>query len=387
MKQKYRRCQLAWIVWLLFLIVLPHDGFAEADHCLPADTTDALHYLLDVGEQVDVKYFDAQRIAPLLVFLDAPKPEGTLYHADKSFGSPSAFHQFEVRDGLQQIIDYTLNSNIPSIFFWPSSLRMAKWTHVEGGENQFEHFKTAFEDLREPVVLKGTEHLSITPDQHTGAYYSYDVDKTVILAPWNDGRIMINIYHQQRPSVVGKKGWVLGSDENWSYLYTKDKGLNVKGLKWVKTYMYNSSGFTIYWERNKNDAKVVCGAISWLNAGWAGINMVQPHHIKNGLERMAHAFCAVLEDPRLPDPDSLAATFSKSRKLSTGTLKAYGRDYFNALEQRITESNDLNKKVGKAFDPNAFLEDMTYDELYATLALDYLKKLLDRDPVIEAHPF
>ena len=33
------------------------------------------------------------------------------------------------------------------------------------------------------------------------------------------------------------------------------------------------------------------------------------------------------------------------------------------------------------------LEQMTRDELYATLALDYLKKILGRDAVLEVHPF
>jgi hypothetical protein len=236
-------------------------------------------------------------------------------------------------------------------------------------------------------VLQGEEHLSITPDQHTGAYYSYDVAKTIILAPYGNGRLMITICRQERPSMVGKKGWVLGEDDDWSYLYTQDKGLNVNGLTWARTYLYDSFGITVYWEKDVAHPAVSCGVVSWVKAGWAGINMVKPHHIKKGLIRAAHAFCGVLEDPRLPDPASLAATFSRSRNLSMPTLKAYARDYFNALERRIAASSTLRKQVGDEFDPQAMLETMTHDEVYATLALDYLKKLLGRDPVIEAHPF
>ena len=73
-------------------------------------------------------------------------------------------------------------------------------TRVEGGVAQFERLKTAFVNLAVPVALQGEEHLSITPDQHTGAYYSYDVAKTIILAPYGNGRLMITICRQQRPS-------------------------------------------------------------------------------------------------------------------------------------------------------------------------------------------
>lgn len=354
---------------------------------LPDAALTTLHYLLDLAEAGDGTAMDVQRLTPLLAFLESSKTQGALFHGDDSFGAPSAFHQFTVHGGLQRIIDYTLDADIPSIFFWPSSLRTANWTRVDGGEAQFQRLKAASDNLQAPMAISGAEHLSITPDQHTGAYYSYDVDKTIILAPYDGGRLMISIYRQQKPSVVGKKGWVLGTDDDWSYLYTQDKGLNVKGLKWARTYMYDSFGASVYWEKHLGDPEVTCGVVSWVNAGWGGINLVKPHHIKSGLARVAHAFCGVLENPRLPAPERLAATFAKSRDLPTPTLRAYALDYFNALERRIEASEALRKKLGKAFDPHTLLDQMNHDELYAALALDYLKKLLGRDPLIQAHPF
>ncbi|WP_372682586.1 hypothetical protein, partial [Desulfosarcina sp.] len=105
------------------------------------------------------------------------------------------------------------------------------------------------------------------------------------------------------------------------------------------------------------------------------------------LVRVADAFTAVMEDPRLPEPATLAKTFSKSKDLPTPTLRAYARDYLSGLERRIASSETLLKKVGATFDSQALLEQMTRDELYAALALDYLKKLLGHDPVMESHPF
>jgi hypothetical protein len=115
--------------------------------------------------------------------------------------------------------------------------------------------------------------------------------------------------------------------------------------------------------------------------------MVKSKHIHKGLVRVADAFKAVIENPNLPDPVILAEAFSKSRDLPTPTLKRYVGDYFNGLEARIAASETLRKKINKKFDTDTMLEEMTRDELYATLALDYLKKILGRDAVLKSHPF
>ena len=117
------------------------------------------------------------------------------------------------------------------------------------------------------------------------------------------------------------------------------------------------------------------------------MNMVKPKHIHRGLERVAHAFTTVLENPRLPAPARLAETFAKSRDLPTPTLREYAKDYLAGLEQRITASATLRKKMGEKFDSRRLLDQMNRDELYAVVALDYFKKLLGRNPVMTAHPF
>ena len=57
------------------------------------------------------------------------------------------------------------------------------------------------------------------------------------------------------------------------------------------------------------------------------------------------------------------------------------------LKQRIASSETLRKKVGKKFDTQTLIDQMTRDELYAALALDYFKKLLGHNPVMDSHPF
>jgi hypothetical protein len=371
----------------LFLVTAGQAAATEQAVNLPPDATAALHYLLDMAKNGNGGAFDTGRIAPLIDFLQAPKPAGTLYSAGDSFSAPSAYHDFKLDIGLEALIGYTLDKNIPSYFFWPSSLRLSRWTRVEGGDEQFAHLQAASAHLDAPFILKGTEHQTITPDQHTGAYYSYDVDKMIILSPYRRGKLMINIYRQQEPSGEGKKGWVLGKDDDWSYLYTDENGLNLKGLGWASTYMYDSYGVSIYYQADPEVPTLACGVVSWVRAGWAGINMVKSKHIRDGLVRVARAFTEIIDNPRLPAPATLAETFSKSDTLSTPTLRRYAGDYLDSLKVRISASKTLWKKVGQDFDNRTLLKEMNRDELYAVVALDYFKKLLGRNPVMDNHPF
>ncbi len=389
MKPVARSCRtfLSLIAGGLLFLMAGNAPASDLRTELPPDVISTLHYLLDQVNNEDGAAYDGRHIEPLMAFLLAPKPADARYRADDSFDAPSAYNQFTVHTGVQRITDYIMDADIPSFFFWPSSLRLSRWTRVDGGDQQFDRLRSASNGLKTPFILKGAEHITITPDQHTGAYYSYDVDRMVILGPYQKGKIMINVYRQQEPSAVGRRGWVLGKDEEWSYLYTRDKGLNLKGLGWADTYMYDSFGVTVYYQADPEIPVVTCGTVSWVKAGWAGINMVQSKHIHRGLVRVAEAFTAVMEDPRLPEPATLAETFSKSKDLTTPTLRAYAKDYLSGLEQRIASSATLLKKVGAKFDSQTLLEQMTRDELYAALALDYLKKLLGHDPVMDSHPF
>ncbi len=354
---------------------------------LPPEANAVLHYLLDKNGACDTLDIDIRKLDPLIDFCKTAKTDDSIYTADKSFGAPSAFYRFPVKVGLEDIVDYTLNNHIPSFFFWPSSLRLANWSEVKGGYGQFEKIQDACRNLDEPFYLQGVEQLTITPDQHTGAYYSYAVDKLLILTPFRKGRVLISINKQKAPSKPGRRGWVLGEDDEWNYIYTQEKGLNIKAVGWAKTYMYDSFGVTIHYQPSLESPVVYACVFSWVDAGWAHFNMVKPKHIRDGLKRVALAFRSVLENPNLPDAKRLAQVFAASEDLSRETLKPYAADYLSGLKTRIEPSAKLWKKVSKDFDQQVLLDQMSRDELFAVVALDYLKQILGRDPVLEAYPF
>ena len=377
---------VAIVIWMAFFIAGP-SWAAGPTRVLPSDVVATLTYLLDYQKETQPQPLDMQRVEPYLAFISTPKPAGTIYTAGGGFSDPSAFNQFIIDVDLQRIMDYTLDKNIPSFFFWPSSLRLSTWTSVDGGREQLGVLKNAWQTMDMPFVLTGSEHVSITPDQHTGAYFTYDVDKVIVLSSYGKGKILISIQLQKEPSAVGRKGWVLGEDEEWSYLYTAEKGLGLKGLGWADTYMYDSYNVTVYHQPDLATPKVICSCVSWVNAGWAGINMVKSKHIYRGLTRVAEAFTSVLKNPRLPEPSTLAETFAKKENLSTSTLRKYTSTYFSELERRISESEAVWKKIRHSFNSNRLLDQMTRDEMYATLALDYFKKVLGMHPVMDTHPF
>ena len=377
---------------ILFAVALCVAPWGRADASsknadLPDAVLPALHYLLDLAKHDGGTDFDAAHIEPFITFMTSTKAAGTIYSAGGGFGAPSAYNEFSVDTDLQRIVSYAINVDIPACTLWPSSLRMTRWTKVHGGAQQLARLRAASAQLDAPFIVQGSERVTITPDQTTGGYYSYDVDKTIIYSPYRKGKLLISVYRQQGPSEVGKKGLVLGSDDDWSYLYTNKDGLNLTGLGWIKSYMYDSFSVCVYYQADPDLPLVKYGSVSWVKAGWSGMNMVKPKHIYQGLLRVADAFKSVIEDPNLPDAVILAKTFSASRDLPTPTLKRYAGNYFEGLQARIAASESLREKVDQDFDSRAMLEQMTRDELYAVLALDYLKKLLGRDAVLKSHPF
>jgi hypothetical protein len=378
---------LAAIVFGMVLCMSATSWASSQNLCLPTGVISTLHYLLDFRKEVERPPFDTKQLEPYLAFLSEPKSADAIYNAGNSFSDPSAFNQFSIDVDLQRIIDYTLDADIPSFFFWPSSLRMSDWITMDGGKEQLALIKNTSESMEMPFILRGSEHVSITPDQHTGAYFTYDVNKMIVLCSHGKGKVLLSVQGQEAPSAVGRKGWVLGEDEEWNYLYTDEKGLGLKGLGWADTYMYDSYNVTVYYQPDPNNPMVICSSVSWVNAGWAGINMVKSKHIHRGLKRVAEAFTAVMKNPRLPEPAALAETFSKKEDLPTPMLRQYTSEYLVELQRRLSTTEGLWEKVRASFDKNRLLDQMSRDEMYATLALDYFKKVLGHNPVMDTHPF
>ena len=51
------------------------------------------------------------------LFFLTSKASDAIYRADGSFDAPSAYHEFSVNTDLQHLVDYIMDTDIPSYFF------------------------------------------------------------------------------------------------------------------------------------------------------------------------------------------------------------------------------------------------------------------------------
>jgi hypothetical protein len=196
----------------------------------------------------------------------------------------------------------------------------------------------------------------------------------------NGNRVLISISNQPQKSAVGKKGLVLGSDEDWNYLYTGEKGVMMPGLGWADSYMYSSSSIMIYRETADPVPAVQCYMFKWLCAGWAGMNLAQPHHIRKGVVRFVKAFKKVLEAPALNEPTKVSAMLNKIENLSTEELRAQSRNYFNDLKGTFENNNNRTRKwFKKLFSDQDYINAMSREELASIVSIEYLKYLLGKN--------
>jgi hypothetical protein len=185
------------------------------------------------------------------------------------------------------------------------------------------------------LLVRGTEREIITPDANTGGYYSYTQDRAVAVFQGPTGPVLVSVGCQTKPSDIGRKGYVVGEDADWNYLYSEETGLTKTGLGWVDSYMYNAHSIIVF-VADSSSGTIRAGSFKWLNAGWAKVNMVKQSHIINGIKRFTADFKAVLESSRLPETQELAAIYEELKSGSTETLRQMVAPYLEAIGESGT---------------------------------------------------
>lgn len=340
----------------------------------------AFDHLLNLTQKNNPTPFDANRIEPLFEFINTKKELGDCMSLGSRQGSSSDYYEFTIERSLKEVLNLVYNPEIPSYFTTPSSVRRSHWIEIDGKQQPFPKLSERLDQLADPVIIKGLEFNEITPDSQSGAYYSYNLDRALILMQHNGSRVLISISNQPEKSDVGKKGLVLGSDEDWNYLYTGEKGVMMPGLGWADSYMYSSSSIMIYREIADPAPAVQCHVFKWLRAGWAGMNLAQPHHIRKGVVRFVKSFKKVIEAPALSELPKVSAMLNKIENLSTEELRAQSRNYFIDLKGQFENNNKRNRKwFKKLFSDQDYINSMSRDELAAIVSIEYLKYLLGKN--------
>jgi hypothetical protein len=347
---------------------------------IPETLSPGLLHLLNIVEPENEESFKPHLIEKVLDFVLSADCTTSLYYTDKKFAGTSAYYGFDVHKSLEHILRLAYNPNIPSYAVAPSSVRLSHWTEVGGQNRPLPEIWKLLPLLKQPVVVKGVEYMQNTPDLFTGAYYGYHLNRALCLFRYKNRNTLISLSKQTDTSDVGKKGLVLGSDENWDYFYSGQKGLTKKGLGWVRSYMYDSASIVVYSEIDGDASRVRCGVFKWLNAGWADINMVRKKHIHRGLERFGKTFKAIMEYPYLPKTMELANNFFRIEQLSIEGLRDRIKTYFRNLEARYTDDILLLKKhFSDFFADDGYLSQMTREEMQSILVLEYMKSILGKN--------
>lgn len=349
---------------------------------IPESVYPGLNYLLTLVESSHAKQFDSGAIDEVMSFILSSKNNNSLYFPGNRTNIASAYHEFNIQKSLKHILEIGFSPNIPPFILSPSSIRLAYWTEINGKKQAPPDFSALLTRLDQPVIVSGVEHEEITPDLNTGAYYGYDLNRTLILIKYRGRPALISISKQKDVSDVGKRGVVLGKDSNWDYFYSGQNGLNKPGLGWVSSYMYDSYTISIFIEQEGASPQVHCGIFKWLRAGWADINMVQNQHIYRGLQRYTNTVKEVLEYPNLPEPQKMAEIFSKIQTFSTDDLREKVKNYMIHLTNKYgIDSDSGGKLIAETIKDDSYLSRLSPYQMRSVLVVEYMKYLLGKIPI------
>ncbi len=385
---------LRCVIVVLMLLIPPVDGFGSSDgpkQSLDENLDEELVYLLAfVGaEAADPRSFSAEKISGLLEFVATPKDEKIIYHAANINRAASAYHEIDIEEEIEPILRLTYNQDIPSIVTMPSTLRLSQWKSIDTPDNKLPKLWEFFPRWVSPLFVTGIEHIVNSPDFSSGAYFEYDLYRTLIVLKHKGRKVLISLSKQVDISDVGKKGIVIGPDENWDYIYTGVPGVNRNGFGWVKSYMYDSYSVSFYYELDTDRPKVRFGGFKWVSAGFGGINLARPKHIHSGMIRFSRGFKQILENPRVADTSTIERAWKTIKTLPDEKLRQITRNHLAELEQRCGTSGMMSdKQVAELFVDEQYLDTLDRDQMQALLLLEHLKRILNdqRSPTFSYLP-
>ena len=377
------RINALYIFILLFFCQVQFGGTAVAteEKKWPDSISEAVIHLLKVSDPGSGQAFNLKKTLPLLAFItDSSDPKDIIYtNGDRS--NPAAFYRFDIERSLKKILQYGFNSEISAVLLRPSSIRLSSWSKVQGQKKTLPKLWQYLPDLHAPVIVRGVEHLEITPDTNSETYFSYDMHRTIILFKYKGRKVMISLSDQIDKSEVGKKGLILGPDENWDYVYTGEKGVNKLGLGWVRSHIYDSKNIMIFYDNDAKGASVRCAIFNWIKAGWAGLNMVNSEHIYKGIIRFAKNFKTILESTALPTPNELVHRLDRFEQMPTKELRNRTRLYLKSLENRYARRE---KKLADLLKDPQYIKKLRREEMVNMLIREYTKVLIGKRPANKA---
>ncbi|CAK7068894.1 MAG: hypothetical protein DELT_01786 [Desulfovibrio sp.] len=281
---------------------------------------------------------------------------------------------------LATTLEYLYNPKVPTEVVYPASVRYARW---QAGSDiltlQTPLWKQFGQHTDTPLVLRGTEREEITPDTNSSAYYSYTLDRVLILTEHKGRQMLISLAWQKDKSDVGKKAAVIGDYSNWDFVYSGVKGTLAKGIGWAETFIYASTSISIFYEDAPGGNGTGYAMYRWMDAGWSGMNMVKGHHMKDGAERSFKGLKAFLESPKRPAASAIAAHTAALEKMDVAALREVFKPYSVKVEEAAATVEALKTEDFQKVIQNAgYGDSLSKNELIAALNVNYIKEQLGK---------
>ena len=349
---------------------------------LDAEVENGLSYLIDLAQQPETA-FDPTRVQSLLEYTDADDASARSADPAKRASGYGVCVRSDIQAPLERILRYGFNPKIPSYVILPKQLRLSgRYPESDLVARDIEIWKS-LSTLDKPLVLRGREYEVTTPDTSTGGYYRYDLDRLTILLQHRGSPLLISVSKMIRPSDVGKRA-VIVDDPNWTYFYSGEKGLSPAILKWMDTFIYDTSSVMIFHPAGNNRNVTNVTLFKWLNAGWLGMNMVKPSHIRAGSERFIKNLKYVMESKDMPDDGTLAQKYNQMRNLSDENLDTLIKSYARNFEQYAMKHNELSEdRFSRLIRNGGYAQILNREERVGVLMVEFLKSQFGKQPLID----
>lgn len=320
-----------------------------------AEIQTLMNYALEQG--------DPQKVIP------APRPHGK-----------GAFVRQTLQVPIAQVLQYCFNPNIPGEAVYPSTISYSQWLPQSQLVTQKIKLweKLDLPDASKPIILRGQEFEQITPDTFSNCYYEYTLNRLLILSTIEGRNVLVSVSRQAGPSTVGKVGAILGKDDEWHYLYSKEIGSNLTLARWAETYMYDSANLTLFFEPSPHSQTTEMAFFKYVRAGWSSMNMVKSKHIYEGSQRYLNGLRQILESPTRPSAETIAAKYTEFKNMQDEQLRAQLSSFSTALTPWGTEKSDISKDFKKILGNQEYVPSLTSRQMSSELLKQFLKKKLQK---------
>ena len=373
----FSRKLLSILIFVFLLLAAPLQAATEPP-LVSDDIEKALDQLIAFCTDSSSQQIDPKPIDTLAAFVQKTPQTGIQAVQDRRDIRGSGI-VYELKRPLVDVIRYMYNRCIPEGAVNPSSVNYSFWKEVAGHGKTLPDMWKALDSDAGPMITRGVAREYISPDLHTGAYYAYDLQRVFVVQRRGTSRVVLSMSFQPSPSEVGRKGFIVGNDQDWNYLYTQEEGLDKTGLGWVKSRIYNFFSVCCYAEDEARPGIVRVGAFQWLGAGWAGLNVVDAHHIRRGLQRYADQFKSMMESRCMPDPADLERVYAALEDTDEALLRQKAMDVTRHLLQQARQDEALGKKkLIQSLDANDYVSLMDKGQLVSGLMREYVKYCLGK---------